>query len=102
MANSYNTNPLALDTVMPASYKNTAGANFKGRFRIHAIHWNSTRATGTDQLILQDGNGNTIYAEFAQSSGFFPLPYPISYDDLQLTRIDDGTLYLYLLNGNAG
>ena len=96
MANSYNTNPILLDTATAATLKNS-GCTLTNRFRIIAIHWNNNKVTGTDQCILQDGAGNTVYSEFATSAGFFPLSIPLVYDDLKLARIDSGILFLYIL-----
>jgi len=95
MANSYNTNPIVLDTVMAQPSK-SLGCAFRGIFQIWSLHWNNSKTSGTDQILLVDNLGNPIYADYATSAGFFALEKPIVVADFQLTRIDSGILFLYL------
>ena len=99
MANSLNTNPLILNTVTAATLKNS-GATLTAPFRIVGIHWDSTGAVAGDTVVLQDGLGNQIYSNTVgtiaahSSPVVFPQPYVVN--DLKLTAISEGTLYIYL------
>lgn len=95
MSNSYNTNPIVLDTTMAATAKNS-GCNYGGQFKIRMIHWDNAKTLSTDKAILLDDQGNTFYAETAASSVPWVLPYPWVVNDFKLTQLDEGKIYIYL------
>jgi hypothetical protein len=95
MANSFNTNPIVLDTVMASTAKNS-GANLTGRFRIQQIYWDSPATTSTDTTVLQDGSGNVIYSETIATGKPVEFIPPFSVNDFKLTTLAEGKLYIYL------
>jgi hypothetical protein len=101
MSNVFNSNPIALDSVMAATAKNTAGTPWNSGFRflIKAIMWDVQAAGAGKAVSLQDGLANVIYSGSTTSPS---LPQPISLNpplyvaDFKLAVIGGGVLYLYL------
>src|SRR5690242_14780258 len=95
MANSYNTNPIVLDSVMAQTAKQS-GLNVTGQLKVKLIHWDNAKSTQTDTATLVDENGNMIWSETAASSGPFPLIPPQVINDFKLTVLQEGKVYIYL------
>jgi hypothetical protein len=100
MANSYNTNPIILNTVMSATAKNTSGVNQTSNFNITKIYWDAPGTTAGHQAQLEDANGNIFYSQTISHAQSNPDPidfYPhLVLSDYQLTTLGEGTLYVYL------
>lgn len=103
MANSYNTNPIVLDSTMAATAKNTAGGlALTNPLRISGFWWDAPGTTAGHQCTLQDGNGNVIFNQTvagattttANSPLMFGQPWVVN--DFKLTALQEGKLYIYL------
>jgi len=76
------------DTVVPA-----------GITEVNYLHWVSKGAVADDDLLVSDGDGNTLWEEVADGARFSKLhviKHPIK--DLTVTTIDSGTLYVIKQN----
>lgn len=103
MANSYNTNPILLDTTMASPSKVIgSGSTLTNPYKILGFWWDAPGTTAGHQVVLQDGNGNQIFSQTiagATTAGptnpvMFGQPWVVN--DYKLTTLAEGKLYIYL------
>lgn len=77
-------------------YSMTAAADvIEATLFIDWIEWISKSATAGDDLLIEDGSGNTIQPGVADGANFHQI-YPVKgvYTDITVDTIDSGTVYV--------
>jgi len=82
------------DTTKAVIQMTAAADKITGRKFYTALHWVSKSAIAGDDLLVVDGDGDTVWEEVSDGSNFSKL-FPINnyVTDLTLQTRDSGTLY---------
>jgi hypothetical protein len=100
MANKFNTNPLAFDSVPGVSLRNYQGPKYLpgSRFIVDKVVWNGSTTNG-DVCTVTDGAG-VVIAAFIAATADLGIPQVLNINvevtDVQVTALSSGTVYLYL------
>lgn len=104
MANSFNTNPIIVGTVMASSYKSQVAATLGSPFTllVEKIYWENTPAAGYVR-IYDPQSGNELASLYAPAAGSVLVDYtarPRLWQDFRVAQIDNGGLVkIYTLAG---
>lgn len=112
MANSYNSMPIKIDTVMtqgwralqtlnqgnlPSVAQNPANVNRQWGFRCLAIQWTGIGSVG-DKFTVIDPNDSTILfqgqAGSTTADQYYPFPNPPAWRDFKVSVLGSGTLLI--------
>jgi hypothetical protein len=96
MANTFQNNPIVIDTVMVVTYLNSSPPN-KLAIYPRKIYWLNPANIG-DTFVINDPQGNLLFegrCEVANQSQYFDAPVSDKWRDFIVNTLASGTLIIY-------